>query len=81
MVHSKLVQQGARVLALGYKYLGNLSLREVKQPESSEQRTTYQLPLSLSFNLLLLLLAPQLEAAGRGVWPDLCRVHCDLLPP
>ena len=30
MVHTKLTRQGARVLALGYKQLGTLSLREVR---------------------------------------------------
>ena len=31
-VYVKLTRQGARVLALGYKHLGSLSLREVRAP-------------------------------------------------
>lgn len=30
-VHTKLARQGARVLALGHKALGNLSMREVRK--------------------------------------------------
>ena len=47
-IYTKLTRQGARVLALGYKELGNLSLREVRVLSYSCATVAYQtLPITL----------------------------------